>query len=70
MTKRKGQPWSTDLKTGLDGRAYGQSDEEKKAKKHANGCVTSRLHDLIAYLFPTINSHFALYVLSTIEAKC
>ena len=35
MTKRKGQPWSTDLKTGLDGRAYGQSDEEKKAKKAA-----------------------------------
>ena len=34
-TDRKGQPWSTDLKTGLDGRAYGQSDEEKKAKKAA-----------------------------------
>ena len=31
----KGQPLSTDLKTGLDGRAYGQSDEEKKAKKAA-----------------------------------
>jgi len=34
-TDRKGQPWATDLKTGLDGRAYGQSDEEKKAKKAA-----------------------------------
>ena len=32
---KKGQPWTTDLKAGLDGRAYGQSDEEKKAKKAA-----------------------------------
>ena len=32
---RKGQPWTTNLKAGLDGRAYGQSDEDKKAKKAA-----------------------------------